>query len=435
MKIAILGYGKQGVSSYNYFKSLGHEVVIHDQNSSLTLPQDALSILGDEYMKNLDSYDQIIRSPKIHPTEIVKENSENILNKVTSNTNEFLKVCPTENIIGITGTKGKGTTSTLITELLKAAGYKTHLGGNIGIPPLDLLNEGIDSKDWVVLELANFQTIDLKYSPHIAVCLMIEPEHLDWHDDYDEYMNSKSQLFKFQTEKDFAIYFGPNPRSKRIASSGKGILIPYFIDPGASVRDGWVEIEDHKIIETKDVKLIGEHNLQNICASLTVFWQIKEDLNVASKVFSSFTNLPFRLEMRREINGIKFYNDSFSSNPSATIAALDAIKGNKILILGGKDRGLELKDLMDSITKHSMELKNILVIGEAGNRISEELNSIGFNKYKKLENVNMHQIIEASRQNTENGDNIILSPGFPSFDMYKDFEDRGKQFNESVDSL
>ena len=435
MKIAILGYGRQGMSSYNYFKKLGHEVVIHDLNTSLILPEGASSVLGAEYINNLSSYDLIIRSPKIHSLDIVKANSEEILNKVTSNTNEFLRVCPTKNVIGITGTKGKGTTSTLVTELLKQAGFKVHLGGNIGTPPLDLLNDSISESDWIVLELANFQTIDLRYSPHIGVCLMIEPEHLDWHDTYDDYMQAKAQLFKFQTEQDVAIYFGQNPRSKEIASAGKANLIPYFIEPGATIKDGWVEIEGNKIIETKDVKLIGEHNLQNICAALTILWQIKEDSSAANKVFSSFTNLPFRLEMRKDVDGVKFYNDSFSSNPIATMAALESIKGNKVLILGGKDRGLDLKDLMDSISKHSNEIKKIVVIGEAGNRILENLNQIGFGNYTKLENVNMDAIVNFSKENTAPGDSIILSPGFPSFDMFVDFEDRGKQFNRTVDAL
>ena len=423
------------MSSYNYCKKLGHEVVIHDLNTSINLPEGASSVLGPEYINNLSSYDLIFRSPKIHSLDIVKANSEEILNKVTSNTNEFLRVCPTKNVIGITGTKGKGTTSTLATELLKQAGFKVHLGGNIGISPLDLLNDSISESDWVVLELANFQTIDLRYSPHIGVCLMIEPEHLDWHDTYDDYIEAKAQLFKFQTEQDVAIYFGQNPRSKEIASAGKANLIPYFIEPGATIKDGWVEIEGNKIIETKDVKLIGEHNLQNICAALTILWQIKEDSSAANKVFSSFTNLPFRLEMRKDVDGVKFYNDSFSSNPIATMAALESIKGNKVLILGGKDRGLDLKDLMDSISKHSNEIKKIVVIGEAGNRIVENLKQIGFGNYTKLENVNMDAIVNFSKENTAPGDSIILSPGFPSFDMFVDFEDRGKQFNRMVDAL
>jgi len=232
-----------------------------------------------------------------------------------------------------------------------------------------------------------------------------------------------------------AIYFGQNPRSKEIASAGKANLIPYFIEPGATIKDGWVEIEGNKIIETKDVKLIGEHNLQNICAALTILWQIKEDSSAANKVFSSFTNLPFRLEMRKDVDGVKFYNDSFSSNPIATMAALESIKGNKVLILGGKDRGLDLKDLMDSISKHSNEIKKIVVIGEAGNRIVENLKQIGFGNYTKLENVNMDAIVNFSKENTAPGDSIILSPGFPSFDMFVDFEDRGKQFNRMVDAL
>jgi len=435
MKIAVLGFGRQGISSYNYFLKQNADITIHDINKSLELPEGAKSFLGEDYLKNLNQYDLILRSPKIHPREIVENNSEDILEKVSSNTNEFFKVCPSNNIIGVTGTKGKGTTSTLIFEMLKNAGFNVHLGGNIGISPLDLLDEDIKPSDYVVLELANFQTIDLKFSPHIGVCLLVEPEHLDWHEDMDEYISAKAQMFKNQNEHDIAVYYSQNENSKNVVSSGKAKLIPYFKEPGALIKDDIIQIEDVKISHKSDVKLLGEHNLQNVCAALTAVWQIEKDAVNYRKVIETFTNLPFRLELRKTVNGVKYFNDSFSSNLTASKAALDAIKEPKILILGGKDRGLELKDLLSSIESHKNDIKNIIVIGEASGRIVDSLNTSGFNNYTNLGLTNMQNIIDETLKISKEGDAVVLSPGFPSFDMFKDFEDRGKQFNSIVDKL
>src|SRR5680860_514808 len=187
MNIAILGYGKQGQSAYEYWSAKDHDLTICDNNENAKIPKDAKKQLGADYLKDLSRFDLIVRSPSVHPKDITDIAGQEILTKVTSNTNEFFKVCPSQNIIGVTGTKGKGTTSSLIARMLKAAGKTVYLGGNIGIPPLELLNPSAGGKlkpdDWIVLELANFQLIDLHYSPQVAVCLMLVDEHLDWHGD------------------------------------------------------------------------------------------------------------------------------------------------------------------------------------------------------------------------------------------------------------
>lgn len=199
MKVAVLGFGSQGISSVEYWQGRGHDVTVCDHAKDILLPGNASSRLGSNYLDGLDEFDVLVRSPSIHPRDIVKANPDapEILNKVTSNTSEFLSVCPTKNIIGVTGTKGKGTTSTLITSMLEEAGYKVHLGGNIGAPPLEMLKNNINTEDWVVLELANFQLIDIKSSVPYAVCVMVEAEHQDWHTSVNEYIEAKQQLFRW----------------------------------------------------------------------------------------------------------------------------------------------------------------------------------------------------------------------------------------------
>ena len=245
MKIAIIGYARQGQSTYNYYKDKDADITVCDQKEIDNLPSGVRGRFGENYLANLDGFDLIYRSPSVHPRDIVKSNSPSILDKVTSNTNEFFKVCPTKNIIGVTGTKGKGTTCSLITKMLKASGFKVHLGGNVGIPPLDMLKD-ISSEDYVVLELANYQLIDIKYSTPIAVCLMVVPEHLNWHGNVEEYIESKKQLFVYQNKEDKAIYFNDSDYSKEIVGVSHGIKIPYYTPPGAHVEDEYIVIDDKK---------------------------------------------------------------------------------------------------------------------------------------------------------------------------------------------
>ncbi len=435
MKIAILGYGQQGRSVYDYYKSIENEITVCDMSSSVVVPSDATLVSGANYLKNLNRFDLIFRSPLVHPSELLKYNDKEILNKVTSNTNEFIKLCPTKNIIGVTGTKGKGTTSTLITKILEDMGHKVHLGGNIGIPPLDLLKAGIKEDDWVVLELANFQLIDLKYSPHIAICLIVEPEHLDWHKDLKEYYGSKAELFKHQSKKDIAIFYSDRATSREIAANSPGRLIPYFKTPGALVSGNHIVIDGKPIIRTSELKLLGEHNWQNICAAVTAVWQIDRNIESISHTLSRFSGLPFRIELRKEVKGISYYNDSFSSAPTAAIAAIDTIKEPKVLILGGKDRGIDLCDLIDKIEENSKTIRKIILIGEAKGRIEENLKEKGFSNYIVSDAKSMKEIVALATDNAKSGDSVVLSPGFPSFDMFKNFEDRGIKFNQEVEKL
>lgn len=403
-----------------------------DVDTSAELPSDVESSLGPDYLSGLDSFDLIVRSPSIHPTQIIQNNDPEILIKVTTITNEFFRVCPTKNIIGVTGTKGKGTTCALITEILRAAGKTVHLGGNIGTPPLDLLNENIQPEDWVVLELANFQLIDMKYSPKIAICLLIEPEHLDWHPSLEEYFNSKKQLFAHQKPEDISIFFARNEYSHDIASAGSGKLISYYNPPGAIIENDDVMIDGQSICSTDEIKLPGRHNWQNICAAVTAVWQISQDVNAARKVVISFSGMEHRLELVRELGGVKYYDDSFGTTPGTAQVAIEAFPEPKIIILGGRKKGVPLTSLGGVMMNN--DVKNVIAIGEAGGEIIEMLESFGYKNAVKGEN-NIEGIVAQARKLAKPGDIVLLSPACTSFDMFKNYAERGEKFKEAVQAL
>lgn len=437
MKIAILGFAREGHSAYEYWGGSENELTICDQNEALKVPPGTQSQLGQAYLKNLDKFDLLVRTPNLHPRDIANANptSHNILRKVTSVTNEFFRVCPSRHIIGVTGTKGKGTTATLIAEMLKMLGLRVHLGGNIGIPALELLKEAIQPEDYVVLELSNFQLIDLHYSPPIALCLMIAPEHLNWHPNLEEYIATKQQLFAHQTSSDLAIYFAENVDSKRVASAGLGKKIPYYAAPGAMLTNGAISIDGQEICTVDEIQLLGTHNWQNVCAAITVAWQVKPDASALQKAIRAFQGLPHRLEYVREVNGVRYFNDSYASVPDATSAALAAISQPKIMIMGGFDRGLDLSELASSCVQHGATIKKIILIGASATRLAEALQTRGFHEYEALSNTQMLEIVQRAQSLAVHGDAVVLSPGFPSFDMFKDFEERGVQYKEAVNRL
>ncbi len=431
MNIAIIGYGEQGRSAYDFFKNK-NQITICDQNINLKLPENVSSQLGKNYLSGLDKFDLLIRSPIIHPNQIINNNSPEIINKISSNTNEFLKTCPTKNIIAVTGTKGKGTTSTLITKLLKEDNKKVYLGGNIGTPPLDLLRNNIKNNDWVVLELANFQTIDIKYPVHIAVCLMVVSEHLNWHTNLQEYLDSKKQLFDQQRDDDITIYYSLNNNSKYIVSTSKAHKIPYYKSPGAYIKDNNVIIDNQTICSTKSIKLIGKHNLQNICAAVTTFWQISKNIETIRKVITTFKGLEHRLELVKEINGVQYINDSFGTTPETSIVALESFNQPKIIILGGSDKGADYSKLARTIT--TTNVKKVVLIGQQAAKIKENLQKVNFTNYI-YGGSSMPEIIKNANKLSLPGDIVLLSTACASFDMFENYIDRGNQFKKAVLSL
>jgi UDP-N-acetylmuramoylalanine--D-glutamate ligase len=446
VKIAIVGFARDGQAAYEYWNKDGNELTICDQNAELQLPAGTKSQLGPDYLKSLNQFDLIVRTAGLPPNLIVKANPEapDILSKVTGNIDAFFDASPSKNIIGVTGTKGKGTTCTLIAKMLEASGKKVHLGGNIGIPALELLKNNIQPEDWVVLEQSSFQLIDQKHSPHIAVCLMIVQEHLDWHADIDEYKNAKQGLFAHQTSSDIAIYFANNEDSKRIASAGQGQKIPYFTPPGAVVENEAIKIDGQEICKTSELKLLGEHNWQNVCAAVTAAWQISQNVDAIRSVLTTFSGLEHRLEFVREVDGVNYYNDSFGTTPETAMVAIQAFNQPKVLILGGSDKGSNYDELAKTIANSTV--RQIILIGNTAHpdyktatpEIEEALRNHGITQITSLVKsgqTTMDEIVHAASSAAQPGDVVLLSAACASFDLFKDYKDRGEQFKKSVQEL
>jgi UDP-N-acetylmuramoylalanine--D-glutamate ligase len=430
MKIAILGFDSEGRSSYDYFASKDHDITIHDQNTDIEIPEKVASKLGTSYLDNLDQYDLLVRTAGMPPSKIIDKNPR-VAAKITTQINEFLKVCPTKNVIGVTGTKGKGTTSTLISMMLEETGRDTKLGGNIGVPPLSFLPE-LSSDSWVVLELSSFQLIDLRYSPHLAVCLMVVPEHLNWHKDMQEYLNAKSQLFNHQSPEDIAVYFSKNDLSKRIVSDSPAQKIPYYQPPGAIVENNNLVIEGQVICATDELGLIGAHNWQNACAALTVLWQIDKNVQAARQVLKTFIGLEHRLELVGAHNGIDYYDDSFGTTPETSIVALQSFSRPKVIILGGSDKGADYTQLAQVVATENV--RKVVLIGEQADRIKAALDKAGFNDYIEGGET-MKKIVNTAHSQAQTGDVVLLSTATASFDMFKNYKARGEQFKQAVQAL
>ena len=449
MKIGIVGWGIEGQSAYHYFGPEHDYLIVNEEPrgdfppesdkvkiqfiSQARTPGLTGNVKDLSYLNGLEACDKIIYSPTAYKN--LKEHfgdDPGVWGKATTERHIFFETVKTRNLIGVTGSKGKGTTSTLVAKLLEAQGKKVYLGGNIGRGFLDFVRE-VSPDDWVVLELSNFQLQDFPYSPHIAVCLMVTKEHLDYHPNMDEYVEAKTGMFRHQKSDDIAVYFAKNEYSKKIADYSPGKKIPYYEAPGAFVReDGMIAIGQTEVINKKEVKLLGEHNLQNICAALTAVFEAVGSVDKAAAVLSSFSGLEHRLELVRELESIKYYDDSFATTPEAAVVALKAFDGPKVVILGGSDKGLAFEPLADEVVKSNV--RQVIAIGITAEKIADLLKSRGFtNIITGLRT--MPEIVAAARKAAQPGNVVLLSTGCASFGLFKDYKERGNQFKAAVREL
>jgi UDP-N-acetylmuramoylalanine--D-glutamate ligase len=266
---------------------------------------------------------------------------------------------------------------------------------------------------------------------------MVTQDHLDWHGQIQDYLTSKKNIVSHQTKDDFVVYLASNERSKLLAESSLGTKIPYFQKPGAEIIEQNIVIDDQVICSVDEVGLIGIHNLENICAAVTCVWQISKDKSAIKKVITSFTGLKNRLEFLGDKEGIQYYNDSFASAPDAAMAAIRALPSAKVVIIGGFDRGLDLKYIIDEVINEDKKglIRKVLLIGASSKRLSQEMTDNGFSNFQITESKDMNEIVKTASSLADSGDTVLLSPGFASFDMFKNFEVRGQAFVDAVAKL
>jgi len=429
-KIAVVGFGVEGQATAAFLKNHGAIVTICDEKAQLKEANDYKSQFGADYLENLNDLDQIFRSPSIRP-ELLSQYST-----VTTSTQYFLENCPAVTI-GVTGTKGKGTTSSLLMKLLETIGQKTWLGGNIGTPKLSFLDD-VQKSDVVVLELSSFQLIDCKVSPDIAVCLMIEPDHLNWHPNMEEYIAAKANITTHQKPQDVFIHHPTNQNVQTIVAKSPADKHPYMCLPYAHIENNQLIFQEKTLMPVSEVGMIGAHNLENICAALTALEAIAKHKNInldqyrqaITDCISNFQGLEHRLEFVREIKGVRYFNDSYSVMPAATIAGIAAFTEQVVAIVGGVDKNISYDAMSKALTK----CKHVIVIGEIAPKIKAVFDKNNYTNYTIIAGP-MSDIIEAARQNATDGNIILLSPGTSSYDMFKSYKDRGEQFKQVVNLL
>lgn len=407
-KLAILGFGREGRAVLRFIKknSSGISISILDRR------------LNKNYLQNLEKFDVIYRSPGV-PYNL-KKIQEAIKDgvKFSSATDLFFKKAKGL-IIGITGTKGKGTTSTLIYKILKDAGKDVYLAGNIGKPAVNILPK-LKKNSITVLELSSFQLQDLKHSPHIAVMLDIFPDHMDAHKNLKEYFEAKSSIARYQTEKDKIFYAAGNIYAKTIAAKSKGKKIA-------------VNPKTFKLFKPEDIKMRGEHNFKNAVMAATVAESLGINKKIILKTIRNYRGLPYRLQLVKTVKGIRIYNDSASTNPMTTAAAIKSFKEKNILIMGGKDKGLDYKPVAQALKNSSTEL--VVLFGENKKKITKAIRS---SKVKVVSSKDLKSAVQLAYQKAKSYKLktkslvIIFSPGAASFDMFIDYKDRGKKFNALV---
>ena len=450
-KVAVLGFGIEGIETVRFLHKNGASIYILDKRQKENLDQDltteanslgARFVVGKEYLKNLTDYDVIVRSPGVKRLlpELLSAEKEGVV--ITSHIKLFFDLCHAK-IIGVTGTKGKGTTSSLIYQMLKADGRDVYLGGNIGVPPLSFLNK-LQESSWAVLELSSFQLQDLDKSPHIAVMLMVTNEHMDHHATHEEYVEAKRNILRFQSAEDFAVINRDYPASNEsdIHTNAKVFYVSREreTDNGCFAVGGKIVVNrngnDDEIIKTSEIALPGKHNLENVCAAVMAARLADVNTKHIISVLKSFTGLEHRLEKVREVNGVTYYDDSFSTTPETTIAAIEAFAQPKILILGGSSKSSDFSEL-GKVIRESESIKAIIGIGDEWDRIASELRTQNLEQRTLLVEgaTNMHQIIQAAAKIAQKGDVVLLSPACASFDMFKNYKDRGEQFKREVRRL
>lgn len=429
-RIGILGYGKEGSSLEKFLKNRRvRDLVVYDEKNK-NFPN----------FEEIYDRDVLFRSPGVSPHHPALQQFHG---KVMGGTELFLQLCPTKKTIGVTGTKGKGTTATLIARIFKEANDTVFLLGNIGTPFFDEL-PNIRTRDVAVLELSSFQLWDLEQSPQIAVILRISPDHMEVHNDFEEYIHAKKNIFLHQKTGGRVIYCADCPDTSAMVETVEeenkyAISLKKEVVQGAFIRGEnilWKTSEGEEIITTKsDVAIYGEYHLENVLAAIAATKLINVRTDPIHTAITKFTGLPYRLQrIAVSKDNISFWNDSYATLPPATIAAIQTFTEPLILVCGGSPKNLNYTELGEAIAHHK-HLKAVLLIGKTGKKIEKAITQAGgthaeVKNVKNFEGVfrHLHKIVSA-------GNHVLLSPASASFDQFKNATNRGEQWNTSVNEF
>jgi len=428
MKVAIVGYGIEGKSALRYWLDKAAEVTIYNEFPITdTLPGGVTTRIGKGIFSQIDDgFDLVVRAPSILPDRIVTTAP------ITSMTQEFFAVSPAP-IIGVTGTKGKGTVCSLVHAMLSEAGLDSHLVGNIGKPALDELPT-LTPQSIVVFELSSFQLYDLQKSPHVAVVLMVEPEHLDVHSSEQDYIEAKARIVRWQGPEDVVVYHPTNHYVGQIVAGAQSHKIPFGVAPGAYVQGGHFWMDDQKVCSIEQMKLVGQHNLDNVCAAITVAWQYMQDIPAITRAIAGFKGLDHRLKFVRQFYKVDYYDDSIGTTPGSAIAALRSFAQPKVIILGGSDKGADFSALAAEVAQQS--IRGVILIGQMRQTLRTALEGAGVEPAAMFDSqASMKTIVARAAELARPGDVVILSPACASFDMFHDYKDRGDQFVRAVEEL
>ena len=423
-KVAIIGLGVSNLPLLDYLYNLGCKdvVLFNDKEISVDVSKYGYQVYeGDGYLDHLVGFDIIFRAPGCLPSqeELVREKERGTY--ITTEVEEVLKLSPAKTI-GVTGSDGKTTTTTLIDLVLRSNGYKTYLGGNIGVPLFTKIGE-MTKDDVVVLELSSFQLMDMDVSPDIAVITNISPNHLDKHKDYQDYIDAKKCIFK-NNDNDITSKF-TSSREIRYFSRYEETNAFY-------VMNGMICYKGKEVFDTKKLHIRGVHNHENICACMSAVIDMV-DMEKSFQAISEFKGVEHRLEFVREVDGVKWYNDSVSSSPTRTIAGLNSYNERIVLIAGGYDKNLDYTPLARPILD---KVSKLILFGATKNKIYDAVM-----KEKSSENIEIYveagldEVIARAREVAVPGEVVLFSPASASFDMFKNFADRGDKFKDKVRSL
>ena len=446
-KIAVIGAGVSNLPLLSYLGDLGANVCLFDRNIFDKLSDDYKKcidkynikcFLGNNYLDNLVGFDIIFRSPSCLPTNpfLKKEMDRGAL--VTSEIEQVIRLAPCMSI-GVTGSKGKTTTTTIINDILNKMGYNTFLGGNIGKPLFTEIGN-MKEDDIIVLELSSFQLMNMSYSPNVSVVTNISPDHLDIHGSYEEYINAKKNIFRNQSNNDYLILNNDDGIVREFNKDSIAKIKYYGIGRNNNIfylEDNYICFDGKKVINTDNLLLRGRHNFINICAALTAISCI--DIIPFDKIEDIVKNIKsvhHRLEFVREVNNVLWYNDSASTTPDKSLAGINAFDNNIVLICGGYDKNISYDSLAKPILN---KVSKLILFGDTKNKIYDAV----MKEKKKVSDSNLQiyvmdtldEVIEVAYRVSIPGEVVLFSPASASFDMFKNAYQRGDLFKEKVNKL